>query len=195
MRGPFENLVLVGFASTGKTAVGRVLAERLGFEFIDLDDRVERLHVEERGEKRRCREIYSLFGRDCFVDYETRALGELSGTGRAVIALGGGTPVVEVNRERARELGCVVYLDASAEAIFERMKIKGFPLYLGDNPSLADLAVLVAERAPIYEQTADVIINNTALSPEAAATAVITSVIVRGLLPEHLFPPSKEAVS
>ncbi len=188
MRGPFENLMLIGFASAGKTAVGRVLAERLGFEFIDLDDRVERLHTAERGVPRRCREIYSLFGRDCFVDYETRALDELIGTSRAVIALGGGTPISEINRDKARLLGGVVYLDASAEAIFERMKIKGFPLYLGDNPTVDALSALVAERAPVYEAAADVIVNNTALSPEAAANSIVTAVIVRGLLPETLFP-------
>lgn len=195
MRGPFHNLVLVGFASTGKTAVGRVLSKRLGFEFIDLDDRVEILHVAERGVKRRCREIYSMLGRQCFIDYETQALNSLTDTRKAVIALGGGTPMHEANRDKARDLGCVVYLDASPEAIFERMKIKGFPLYLGDNPSLSTLSTLTSERGPVYERMADIVINNTALSAEGAANAIVTSVIVRGLLPETLFPSTKDIAS
>jgi shikimate kinase len=195
MTGSLDNIVLIGFASTGKTAVGQLLAKALGFAFVDLDDRVEALHVCERGVKRRCRDIFSLFGRECFINYETQALDALIDTRRAVIAVGGGTPISEINRGRTKKLGCVVYLDASPAAIFERMKTKGFPKYLGDDPTLEDLAALVAERAPIYENTADIVINNTALSPEAAVSAVITAVISRGLLPENLFPPTKDIAS
>jgi shikimate kinase len=187
-----DNIVLIGFASTGKTAVGRVLAEKLEFSFIDLDDLVEALHLEKQGVKRRCREIYSLLGRECFIGYETRALDSLVGTRRAVIALGGGTPVSEVNRERAARLGTVVYLHASPEAIFERMRIKGFPQYLGDNPSIEILAALTAERGPIYEKIADIVIDNTRLSPEEAASAAAQALAKAAAAPEETGALKKE---
>ena len=174
-----DNIVLIGFASTGKTAVGKALAEQLGRPFIDLDDRVEVLHVAERGVQRRCRDIYSLLGRQCFVDFETRALQELSTARGAIIALGGGTPVDPINRDLARNLGWTVYLKASANAVFERMKIKGFPRYLGENPTPDALTALMEERGPIYKETADVIIDNTRLSPAEAAEAVRAAVAKR----------------
>ena len=174
-----DNIVLIGFASTGKTAVGKVLAAQLSRAFIDLDDRVEALHVADCGIQRRCRDIYSLLGRDCFVNFETRALRDLLSTRDAVIALGGGTPVAPENRALARQLGWTVYLRASAEAVFERMKIKGFPRYLGSNPSADTLVALMAERGPIYEETADVTVDNTQLLPGEAAEAVRTALADR----------------
>lgn len=187
-----DNIVLIGFASTGKTAVGKALAEKLGFSFIDLDDRVEALHLEKQGVKQRCREIYSLFGRECFIDYEARAIDSLVGVRRAVIALGGGTPISEANRERSARLGTVIYLYASPEAIFERMKTKGFPQYLGDSSTLEALAALTAERGPVYEKIAEIIIDNTRLSPEEAASAAARAFAKAGSAPEDTGALKKE---
>ncbi len=185
-------MILIGFASTGKTAVGRVSADKLGFAFVDLDVCVETLHLEEKGVGRRCREIYSLFGRDCFVRYETRALEKLNGTTEAVIAVGGGTPLDETNRVLIRSLGRVVFLKASPEAVFDRMKFKGFPQYLGKNPSVADVAVLTTEREPYYLKTADIVIDNSALSPESAADAVIAALANGGLTSTRRSPVEKD---
>ena len=168
-----DNIVLIGFASTGKSTTGQVLASQLGWEFIDLDDVVERLHIEERGVKRRCREIFSLFGRECFVNYESRAIDALSTVTHAVIATGGGTPIAEINRERTRDLGVAVYLNASVSAIFERMSVKGFPQYLSPSPSLEKLRQLWLERDAIYRQVADLIIDNSAMTPKATATRIV----------------------
>ena len=176
MNQPSHNIVLIGFASTGKSTTGRMLAEQLGRRFVDIDDVVERLHIEERGEKRRCREIFSLFGRDCFINYESRAIDELATTANSVIATGGGTPISEVNRERTRRLGFVVYLDAQISAIFKRMSIKGYPQYLGPNPTLADLEALWRERDGIYREVADLVVDNTTLSPKETSTRIIEQI-------------------
>jgi shikimate kinase len=173
MKPPCDNIVLVGFASTGKSTTGRALAERLGWPFVDLDDIVEEIHIEERGVARRCREIFSLFGRECFIDYERRAIDSLSSATRTVIATGGGTPVDEINRDRTRRLGYVVYLNANVPIIYSRMTEKGYPQYLGPNPSLSDLTPLWRERNRVYAAIADLVIDNTSRTPEATADLIV----------------------
>lgn len=172
MNRPSHNIVLIGFASTGKSTTGRVLANQLGWQFIDIDDVVERLHIKERGEKRRCREIFSLFGRDCFINYESQALDELATATNTVIATGGGTPISEENRARTQDLGFVVYLDAQVSSIFRRMSIKGYPQYLGTNPTITDLQRLWNQRNPIYRELADLVVDNTTLTPEDASNLI-----------------------
>jgi shikimate kinase len=180
MRECADNIIFIGFASTGKTAVGKVLAEKLGFSFIDLDVEVEKLHMSEKGVGRRCREIFSLFGRECFVRYESKALDRLMGIERSVLSVGGGTPVDKNNRETIRKIGVAVYLQASPKAVVERMKYKGFPEYLGNNPSIDDVAAMMAERESYYLETADFIVDNTGLSPEETACAVIDELATGG---------------
>jgi shikimate kinase len=173
MNTPRQNLVLVGFTSTGKSTTGRYLAKKLGWRFVDLDDIVETIHIEDLGVKRQCREIFTLFGRECFVNYEKRALTTLFDTHRAVIATGGGTPMDEVNRSLTRSLGYVIYLNAQVSAIFNRMAQKGFPQYLDLDPTLADLNRLWRDRHAVYSEIADLVIDNTDKSPEATAEVII----------------------
>ena len=168
-----ENIVLIGFASTGKSTTGRSLAQRLGWGFVDLDDIVEALHIEEKGEKRRCREIFNLFGRECFINYETRAIERLREAHHTIIATGGGTPISEINRPMTKALGITVYLNARVEAIFDRMAGKGYPEYLGPDPTLNNLRQLWETRHEIYAGLADITVDNTDTSPEETAGRII----------------------
>jgi shikimate kinase len=177
-----DNILLVGFTSSGKSTTGRRLAELLALSFIDLDDIVEALHIEERGHRRRCREIFSLFGRECFVGYERAALERLDGSGGQVIALGGGTPVDEDNRRRIVRLGKVVYLRAAPVTVLDRMRHKGFPRFLGDNPTLELLEGFWRSRHEVYKDIADIVVDNSSLSPEETALAVIDRLGARGMV-------------
>jgi shikimate kinase len=177
-----DNILLVGFTSSGKSTTGRRLAELLELSFVDLDDIVEMLHVEERGHRRRCREIFDLLGRECFVGYERAALDHLKGKGGQVIALGGGTPVDEDNRRRIVHLGKVVYLRAAPITVLDRMKHKGFPRFLGDAPTLEVLEGFWRSRHEIYKDIADVVVDNSSLSPEETALAIIDRLDARAML-------------
>ena len=176
------NILLVGFTSSGKSTTGRRLAELLALSFVDLDDIVEMLHVEERGHRRRCREIFSLLGRECFVGYERAALERLKESGGQVIALGGGTPVDEDNRRRIVRLGKVVYLRAAPVTVLDRMKHKGFPRFLGDDPTLEVIEGFWHSRHEIYKDIADIIVDNSSLSPEETAHAIIDRLDARGMV-------------
>ena len=102
----------------GKTSVGRALAGRLDWPFEDLDDRIEKV------EGRSIAQIFQDSGEIGFREAETRALRELLislGTGRRVVALGGGAFVQDANTALIAEAGVhSVFLDASVEELFRR---------------------------------------------------------------------------
>lgn len=177
-----QNMVIVGFTSSGKSTTGRALGELLDMAFVDLDDEVEGLHVAERGHHRRCRDIFSLLGRDCFVGYERRALVGLSDRSGLVIALGGGTPVDEENRRLVQQLGKVVYLKAKPVAVLDRMKHKGYPKFLGKNPTLTVLEGFWNQRHDIYTEIADAVIDNSSLTPRDTALAIVDALGARDML-------------
>ena len=174
-----ENLVFIGLTSTGKSTTAKGVADRLDMAFVDLDDVVERLHVAERGHPRRCREIVSLFGRECFIDYERRGLLSLRDREGPVIATGGGTPMDEESRRLIRELGPVIYLLSPPQVIYRRMASKGFPYYLGANPSVEALGEVWNARHPVYADLADLVIDSTSLGPEETVQAVVDQLATR----------------
>lgn len=174
------NLVFIGLTSTGKSTTARGVADRLDMAFVDLDDVVETLHVTERGHPRRCREIMSLFGRECFIDYERRGLRSLMDREDTVIATGGGTPMDGESRRSIRNLGRVVYLKSPPQVIFKRMESKGFPYYLGASPSVDALREVWNTRHHVYEALADLVIDNTFLGPGETVQAVIDQLAIRG---------------
>ena len=108
-------VVLIGFMGAGKTTVGGALARRLGWEFVDLDDRIVA-----RAE-RSIAEIFRDHGEPFFRRLESEALAELLAESRSarVLALGGGAFVQKQNRELLRGTP-VVFLDAPAEELFAR---------------------------------------------------------------------------
>ena len=114
-------VILVGFMGAGKSSVGRTLGEQLGWEFEDLDDRVE------RREQRKVAEIFRDAGELGFRQAEHAALKELlielrTGGGR-VVALGGGAFAHEQNSRLIERRGVpTVFLDASAEELWRRCR-------------------------------------------------------------------------
>ena len=180
-----QNIVIVGFASTGKSTAGRQLARALDMGFVDLDDIVEQLHVADRGHERRCREIVRLFGRNCFVGYEKAALASLTPDAGQVIATGGGTPMDAGNCQMVKRLGQVVYLKAPPSIIFERMASKGFPYYLGSEPTLDSLREIWEHRHPVYAAIADVIMDNSQHTPLESVKAIIDALKSHGNFREY----------
>lgn len=111
-----RNIVLVGFMGTGKTSVGRVLADRLGWIFSDTDH-----HVEEKAGMP-VSQIFAEQGEEAFRQLETEALQELLGLQNRIIATGGGAVLKEENRRLMEEGGLVVALNAAEEVIVERVR-------------------------------------------------------------------------
>src|SRR5215510_2862563 len=103
----------------GKTTVGRRVAKKLGWKFIDLDEEIE------RREGRPIAEIFRHDGEPHFRDIERLCLLDLSTSRKAVIALGGGTFISPENREVAEKTGLTVWLKVSFDRVADRVKIDG----------------------------------------------------------------------
>ncbi|QWU18371.1 shikimate kinase [Paenibacillus sophorae] len=109
------NLILIGMMATGKSSVGAVLAEQLGYELVDLD------HEIIRKEGRSVSEIFAEEGEGYFRAVETEVLRQTVQSSRQVIATGGGAVLAPVNRGMMIENGIVVALSATAEDIISRV--------------------------------------------------------------------------
>jgi shikimate kinase len=163
-----NNIVLIGFMGSGKTSIGRLIAQRLGFQFIDTDKVV----VERTGLE--ITEIFAQQGEARFREHETAALSSLGMYNRAVISTGGGIVLRPKNRELLRELGFVVWLTASEDVIFERVsRNKKRPLLHTDDPR-ATVHELLEQRREHYAEAAQFVLDSSHLAHDAAADAVIT---------------------
>lgn len=160
-----KNLVLTGFMGAGKTRVGKLLAKRLDYEFLDTDELIE----EEEG----CTisELFAKKGEEYFRDRETETVKRLSKENtekRYVLSVGGGLVVRECNRGYLKKIGHVVYLEADEETLSGRVRQgEGRPMLDGDKGER--LHTLLESRRAIYEQTADTVIRTDSLTVDEVA--------------------------
>jgi shikimate kinase len=148
-----ENVFLVGPMGSGKSAVGRQLATRLDLAFVDSDAEIEaRTGVD-------IPYIFEKEGEAGFREREREVLDVLTGRSRVLLSTGGGAVLDPANRERLRSRGCVVYLRTSVKQQFARTRRSGHrPLLSNDDP-LGTLERLMLERAPLYEEAADLVVD------------------------------------
>lgn len=161
-----KNIFLVGFMGAGKTTVGRVLADRLGYRYCDADKTVE------TQSGKTITDIFSEHGEEHFRDLESRTLEALSHKEKQVIATGGGVVMRDTNRETMKRGGVTVYLRAPADVIWQRVRHSSArPLLQVDDP-LGTIRELLEKRAPYYEK-ADIIVDTENLSVEDVADQII----------------------
>lgn len=157
---PFR-IYLTGFMGSGKSFVGKALANRIGIGFYDLDD----LIVEAAGKS--IPEIFEQKGEDYFRQIERRCLLQTENLRRAIIATGGGTPCFFDNMECINRLGLSIFLDASPEILIQRLLVEKDqrPLltHLPDPASFIRQKRI--ERLPFYEQAHIVYHLDTAEQP------------------------------
>jgi shikimate kinase len=157
------NVYLVGLMGAGKTTVGKLLARRLRLRFIDADHEIEA----------RCGVpiplIFEIEGEPGFRQRELQALAELTALEGVVLATGGGAVISEQNRLRLARGGTVVYLRATPEALYERVRHDRNRPLLATSDALGKLRQLFAERAPLYREVAHLVIDSAAQSPSALA--------------------------
>jgi shikimate kinase len=163
-------LFLIGLRGSGKSTVGRLLADRLNLPFVDADAELEA----ESG--RTIREIVARDGEPAFRDLEEQILAKLIRRGPAVIATGGGVVMRESNRRRIRESGKAVWLTADVKTLSDRLACD--PTTADRRPDLtvggrAEIAQLHATREPMYRACADIIVDTAGRSPEQIAGDIL----------------------
>ena len=147
-----QNIALIGFMGAGKSSVGQLLAHQLHLRFIDTDHRIE-----QRVGKPISR-IFAEDGEACFRACEEALVGELAQETGAVIATGGGLGANPQHLERLKTHALVVWLWASAEALWERVHHQTHRPLLQTEDPLARIRALLAEREPVY-RLADLLVN------------------------------------
>ena len=170
-----EGLALVGYRATGKTTVGRLLADRLHRPFLDADSRIER----ETGAS--IRAIFELRGEDAFRILEEACLADLTATHPgAVIATGGGAILRESNRLRLKEYGRVIWLDAPPEILVDRLRRDANQRpALTPAGTLAEVSRVLKAREPLYRELADLVIDASGTA-ESVAEAVLKGLSATG---------------
>lgn len=154
------NIVLAGMPGSGKTTVAGVFKER-GFGVFDTDEQIVKKHG-------RIADIFANFGEEKFREIETQTVRELAGLDGIVIATGGGCLLREQNVKLLKQSGKVVYLRTAPKTLFKRVEgDTERPLLQGD--TFAKINKLFAQRAPVYEGAADIIIDTDGRSPEEIA--------------------------
>lgn len=160
------NLVLIGFMGTGKSSIGKYLAQKLGKTFIELDKEI----MERAGKA--ITAIFAEDGEEAFRQLEAQLVEEWSLQDNLVISTGGGVVLKKENISNLRKKGLLICLEAEPEVIFKRIeKDTGRPLLAVDNP-LEKIKELLAKRAPFY-QVADYTLDTTNLSPEETGEHII----------------------
>lgn len=162
-------IFLIGFMGAGKTTVGRLLAEKLRFRFIDLDEIVE------AGAGKSVRAIFAELGESEFRRLETAALEQVRDMKRAVVALGGGAYIPEGNRAIIKQVGEAVWLDCPLETCLARIERDGSRPLLA---SEAKMKILLDRRRPFYA-LADHAVQTGDCSAEEAAARVLDALKLR----------------
>ena len=161
------NVYLIGMMGAGKSAVGRPLAEALGYRFLDADDALEQVAG------RTIPEIFATDGEAGFRELETAVLGQIAGWHSLVVATGGGVVTKPENWGHMRQ-GVVVWLDAPAPLLLQRLRADSTPRpLLQEGDPGARLGELLAQRQPLYAQ-ADLRVQQAGDSPAQVAQQVLT---------------------
>ena len=164
-----QNIVLIGFMGSGKTTVGRALARRRGWRFVDTDERIRRAAG---------RDVPALFaeeGEAAFREREAEIVREVAAGQRQVIATGGGAVLRPENVSALRESGLVVWLTARPEVVVARTQHRAAdrPLLAGGGGDLlAHVLRMLGERGPLYQAAAHVIVDTSDRVPSAIAAEI-----------------------
>ena len=159
-----DNIVLIGMPGVGKSTVGVILAKVLGYQFVDAD------LVIQKEEGKLLHEIIEEVGTEGFIEVENRVNSSLE-VEHSIIATGGSVVYGKEAMEHLKEIGTIIYLRLPFEVLNRRLHdIKGRGVVLKDGQTLEDL---YAERTPLYEKYADVVVDEYQLNVEETVEKIL----------------------
>ncbi len=168
-----KTVVMVGMMGAGKTAVGKAVAAKLNAPFLDSDEEIV------KAADRSIAEIFERDGEPFFRLKESQVISRLLDEERGILSTGGGAFLNAGNRDMIDDKGVSVWLDASLEVLWSRVRHKNTrPLLRTDNPRQT-LSDLLDARLPSYEQSALRVTSAYDLSIETMADRVIDALLTR----------------
>jgi shikimate kinase len=166
-------IFLIGYRGTGKSAVARELASRVGFSWIDADEAIEQ-HA-----GKSIARVFADDGEPAFRQMESSVLAELASERRTIVALGGGAVLRDENRQAIRTAGSVVWLTASVETILERVAADETTARRRPNLTVAggraEIEELLAARTPLYRECATLTVDTEGKTAAEVADEIATS--------------------
>jgi shikimate kinase len=164
------HIFLIGYRGSGKTSVGKCLADRLRRPFVDTDLWIE-LHSQ-----RSIPELFESDGEEAFRNWETTAIEQLPEYPPMVVSLGGGSILRAENRELLRQNGTIIWLRAAPRVLAERIAVdasRGLlrPSLTGDDP-IIEIEQVLASREPLYRSSCDWELETADRTPSELALAI-----------------------
>ncbi len=169
------NIIFIGFRGTGKTTIGKMLAQQLGKEFIDADEYLE------YKQGKTIQDIFTDGGEPLFRDIETQTIAELCHLDGKVIATGGGVILREENIRNLKKSGIIILLDADVDTLHKRIhedtRTRQKRPNLTNLNAYEEIEFLLAYRRPLYDRIADFVINTASMSKHDAVNKIIAFIV------------------
>jgi shikimate kinase len=168
------SIVLIGYRGSGKSTIGKRLADRLWQSFVDTDELIVR-----KAGGRTIKEIFETDGEPTFRDMESEVVREVGLLQEHVIALGGGALVREENRRVLKDAGHkVIYLKCEPEILFQHIQAdpdtaKTRPALTSLGGGVEEIRKLLTDREPIYRQAMTAELDVTHLTPDEAVVYIV----------------------
>lgn len=168
------NIVLIGMRGSGKTTVGKILAQKLGRELIEMDELITRragLAIPE---------IVERYGWAKFRDIEEEITSEVAGRDNIINATGGGIVTIEKNIEKLKKTGILVWLKAGVDTLVKRIgEDTERPPLVSGRTRREDIEITLAQRKPLYQKAADLVVDTESKTPEEVADLVMSLLMAR----------------
>jgi shikimate kinase len=165
------NIVLIGYRCSGKTSVGKMIADKLGRRFVDTDN----LIIEKAG--RSINEMVKEKGWQYFREMERDVIKEISAGDNLVIATGGGVVTSDINIDNLKANGIIIWLDADVETVKKRLtrdnsSKENRPSLTGDNP-VDEIGEVMEKRRPLYMKACNISIDTDKMNINDVADMII----------------------
>lgn len=141
-----KNIVLIGFMGSGKTTIGKLVSQKLGYGFIDSDELIE----QKCGMK--VSDIFNLYGEEYFREVEARVISEISDYTRVIISCGGGAVKQKSNIDSLRKKGLIIWLKTCIDEIYKRIQYNSVMRPLANGKSKEELEQMMAAREELYKK-------------------------------------------
>lgn len=152
------NIILYGYKSSGKTTIGKLLADQLQWQFIDIDRVIEELYQKENGKVLPVHKIYELNSKE-FRLLEKQAIFSLKNIDNTVVATGGGSVLDIENVKCLKKLGKLIYLKVPKNVLKQRMLSGRLPAFLDENDPEGSFEKMYFAREKIYTDISDIVLE------------------------------------
>ncbi|PPS21406.1 shikimate kinase [Brachyspira murdochii] len=166
-------IFVIGLPGCGKSALSKLLAEKLNYILYDMDSFIE------QKEEKTITDIFADNGEEYFRKVESEVLEELAGMNNAVISTGGGIVLLEKNRNIMKEKGLTIFIDRNPEIILQNIDPRERPLLAKDKNKLLELS---KQRDNLYRESADIIFTHNTWEDDINNTFIRLHDLIKGFI-------------